>query len=445
MTDSGRVTIVGGGLAGSEAALTCAAHGVAVTLYEMRPLSMTPAHRTGDLAELVCSNSLRSEELTRATGLLKAEARLLGSRLLQIAERVRIPAGVGLVVDRVAFSRAVTEAVENNPLITVVREECASLPSERPLIVATGPLTSRPFAEALRNFLGVDSFLHFFDAVAPLVYASSIDRRIAFEQNRYGKGEGHYLNCPLTEDEYDRFYEALVSAEKHPLEIQGEERYFEACLPIEEIARRGKEALLFGPLKPVGLVDPQTGRRPYAVVQLRQDDVAGELYNMVGFQTNLRYGEQERVFRLIPGLEKAEFARYGKMHLNTYIESPRVLDPDLSLRRDNAVFVCGQLTGAEGYAEAIATGVLAGINAARRLLGEKPLVLPETTALGSLVRYLTHEAHTRFEPMHASFGLLPPLGRRMRKRERYAAYAERALRDLERYLADSVKDGKELV
>lgn len=445
MTGSGRVTIIGGGLAGSEAALTCAAHGVAVTLYEMRPLSMTPAHRTADLAELVCSNSFRSEELTRATGLLKAEARLLGSRLLQIAEQVRIPAGVGLVVDRVAFSRSVTQAVESNPLITIIREECTSLPLERPLIVATGPLTSKPFAEALRDFLGVDNFLHFFDAVAPLVYASSIDRRIAFEQNRYGRGEGHYLNCPLTEEEYDRFYEALVSAEKHPLEIEGEERYFEACLPIEEIARRGKESLLFGPLKPVGLVDPRTGRRPYAVVQLRQDDVVGELYNMVGFQTNLRYGEQERVFRLIPGLEKTEFARYGKMHLNTYIESPRVLDPDLSLRRDNAVFVCGQLTGAEGYTEAIATGVLAGINAARHLLGEKPLILPETIALGSLVRYLTHEAHTRFEPMHASFGLFPPLERRMRKRERYAAYAERALRDLSRYLADFMKNGRELV
>lgn len=430
------VTIVGGGLAGSEAALTCGDLGVPVTLYEMRPSRLTPAHRTGYLAELVCSNSLRSLELTRATGLLKEEARRLGSRLLAIAEQARIPAGTGLVVDRERFARAVTEAVERHPRITLVREELRAVPDDRPLVIATGPLTSEEFFASLARYPSVTGKLHFFDAVAPLVYGETIDRRKAFAQNRYGKGEGEYLNCPLTEEEYERFYRELLAARKHPLEIEGEERYFEACLPIEEIARRGRDALLFGPMKPVGLVDPRTGTRPYAVVQLRRDDVAGELYNIVGFQTNLAYGEQERVFRMIPGLERAEFARFGKMHLNTYFDSPRVLERDLSFRDDRAVFACGQITGAEGYAEAIATGLLAGINAARRARGLETIELPTTTALGSLVAYLADVRHEHFQPMHASFGLLPPLERRLGKRRRYEEYARRALADLDSFLAD---------
>lgn len=432
-----KVTIIGGGLAGSEAALQLAKRRIKVVLYEMRPKKMTEAHRSGLLAELVCSNSFRSTELSRAAGLLKAELNILDSELLKISLKTRVPAGVSLSVDRDAFSNEVTKLLEENPLIEIKREEVTELPDERPLIIATGPLTSKPFLESLKNLLGDDSFLHFFDAVAPLVYADTIDLSKVFFQDRYGKGEGSYINCPMTKEEFENFYREILNAEKHPLKIKGEERYFEACLPIEEMAKRGEKTLLFGPLKPVGIVDPRTGKRPYAVVQLRQDDVAKQLYNMVGFQTNLTYKEQKRIFRMIPGLQNAEFARYGKMHLNSYIESNKLLTPYLSLKNDPSIFFAGQITGSEGYVEAIATGLIAAINVYRLLFSKKPLVLPETTALGSLIRYLTSEKRKgKLEPMHASFGLLPPLEEKLPRKIRYFAYSERAIKDLLKFTSN---------
>lgn len=430
-----KVAIIGGGLSGSEAALQLAKRGISVKLYEMRPKKLTGAHKTGNLAELVCSNSFRSIELTRAAGVLKAELNILDSELLKIAIGSRVPAGVSLSVDRDLFSSAVTKAIEQNPLIELVREEVTEIPAERPLIIASGPLTSKPLLESIKRILGESSVLHFFDAVAPLIYAESIDFKKAFYQDRYGKGEGSYINCPMTKEEFDRFYEALVSAKKHPLKIEGEERYFEACLPIEEMARRGRQTLLFGPLKPVGIIDPRTKERPYGVVQLRQDDVAKQLYNMVGFQTNLTYDEQKRVFRMIPGLENAEFARFGKMHLNAYIESNKVLTPFLSLKSDPDVFFAGQITGSEGYIEAIATGLVASINVYRRLTGKPLVAFPETTMVGSLIKYITDENRKdQLQPMHASFGLLPLLEKKLPKKLRYLAYAERALKDLQEFV-----------
>ncbi len=433
------VTIVGGGISGSEAALQIASRGIEVILYEMRPNKMTPAHRTGLLAELVCSNSFRSTELTRAPGVLKAELELLGSKLLSFARDCSIGAGISLAVDRVQFSERVNKEIESHPLIEVRRKEVVSLPEERPLVIATGPLTSKAFYNSLMDFLGGSDRLYFYDAVAPLIFKDSIDMTKVFKASRYGKGEGTYINCPMNREEFEVFYETLINAEKHPLEIEREEKYFEACLPLEEMARRGKETLLYGPLKPVGLVDPRTGKLPYAVVQLRQDDACGSLFNMVGFQTNLRYREQERVFKIIPGLNRARFARYGKMHLNTYINSPQLLNPDLSFKKDPGIFFCGQITGAEGYIEAMATGLLAGINASLRIRGKETLILPETTITGSLIRYITNTEHTNFQPMHGSFGLLPPLNKKYKKKERFLLYAERALRDLKAFL-ENIKD-----
>lgn len=429
-----RVTIIGGGLAGSEAALQVVRHGIPVCIYEMRPKSLTPAHKTGKFAELVCSNSLRSMELTRAAGVLKAELNILGSELLKAAIKTRVPAGASLAVDRERFSSVVTDWIINHPLVEVVNDEVTEVPEDRPLIIASGPLTSKKLFAALQKHLGDAKLLHFFDAVSPLIYAESVDMDYAFFASRYEKGGDDYINCPLTEEEFDHFYDALINAEKHPLEIEHEEKYFEACLPIEEMARRGRETLLFGPMKPVGIVDPRTGRRPFAVVQLRKDDAAGNLYNIVGFQTNLRYNEQARVLRLIPALKNAEFARYGKMHLNTYIESPRIIDSDLSARNDSELFFAGQITGAEGYIEAIATGLLAGVNAVRVVLKRQTLKLPETTMIGSLTRYLSYERTQEFQPMHASFGLLPPLDRKLPKKIRYYHYAQRAIDSLLLYL-----------
>lgn len=428
--------VIGGGLAGSEAALQLAKRGTRVLLYEMRPEKSTGAHKTGNLAELVCSNSFRSMELTRAAGVLKAELNMLDSELLKIAIKTKIPAGASLAVDRELFSKSVTEKVMSHPLIEVRREEAVEIPDERPLIIATGPLTSEPLLKSITKLIGESSFLHFFDAVSPLVYFESIDLKKVFFQDRYGKGEGSYINCPMNREEFDKFYTALLNAKKHPLKIEGEERYFEACLPVEEMARRGRQTLLFGPMKPVGIVDPRTGKRPYAVVQLRQDDVAKQLYNIVGFQTNLTYDEQKRVFRMIPGLEKAEFARFGKMHLNTYIESNKALTPYLSMRSDEGIFFAGQITGSEGYVEAIATGLVAAINAYRYLEQKTLVALPETTLIGSLIKYLTDSSRKDvLQPMHASFGLLPPLANRLPKRLRYLAYAERSLKNLQEFLA----------
>lgn len=437
-----RLMVIGGGLAGCEAAWQAAQRGVAVDLYEMRPQRQTPAHVSDRLAELVCSNSFGSQLPDRASGLLKAELDLLGSLILACAAETALPAGGALAVGREAFAERVTARIESHPLIRVIREEVTDIPADRPVIVASGPLTSDALASAIARLSG-QGHLYFFDAIAPTVAADSIDMTIAFRASRYGRGaseEGDYLNCPLTQEEYDRFVDALLAAETielRPFEqkMWEDPRFFEGCLPVEVIARRGRQALAFGPMRPVGLIDPRTGRRPYAVVQLRQDDLAGSLYNLVGFQTNLKWSEQRRVFSLIPGLEHAEFLRYGMMHRNTFINSPRLLLPTLQWRTRADLFFAGQLTGVEGYMGNAATGLLAGLNAARLIQGQEPLVLPPTTMLGALCHYVTHAAEQDFQPMKANFGLLPPLDKPIHnKRVRYQAYAERALNDLAAFL-----------
>lgn len=428
----GRLIVVGGGLAGSEAAWQAAERGVEVILYEMRPRKMTPAHVSDRLAELVCSNSLGSDLPDRAPGLLKAELRRLGSLVLACADATRVPAGSALAVDRERFAEEVTRRIEAHPRIRVVRDEVTEIP-DGPTVIATGPLTSEPLTQAIAELTGQE-YLYFYDAMAPIVAADSIDMSIAFRASRYGRGGADYINCPMTEEEYDRFVEALVSAERIPLrDFEREDpRFFEGCLPIEVLAARGRDALAYGPLRPVGLVDPRTGRRPYAVVQLRQDDLAGTLYNMVGFQTNLRYGEQERVFRMIPGLEQAEFVRYGQMHRNTFLNAPLLLEPTMAFRGRPGLFFAGQITGVEGYVGSVGSGWVAGVNAARFILGQEPLVLPRTTMLGALCYYVSHADPKTFQPMKANFGLLPPLSPPVRdKRRRYRAYMERALVDLE--------------
>ena len=426
------ITVVGGGLAGSEAAWQVAERGVGVILYEMRPRKMTPAHVGDRLAELVCSNSLGSNLPDRAAGLLKAELRHLGSLVLACADGTRVPAGGALAVDRELFAAEVTRRVEAHPHIRVVREEVTAIP-DGPAIVATGPLTSDALAEGIAALTGQEH-LYFYDALAPIVAADAIDMSVAFRASRYGRGDADYINCPLTEEEYDRFVEALVAAERIPLHgfEREDARFFEGCLPVEVLAARGRETLAFGPLRPVGLTDPRTGQRPYAVVQLRQDNLAGTLYNLVGFQTNLRYGEQERVFRLIPGLEQAEFVRYGQMHRNTFINAPLLLEPTMGFRNRPGLFFAGQITGVEGYVGSVGSGWVAGVNAARFVLGQEPLALPRTTMLGALCHYVSHAEPDAFQPMKANFGLLPPLSPPVRnKRKRYRAYAERALADLE--------------
>jgi len=430
------ITVVGGGLAGSEAAWQAAERGVEVRLYEMRPHRMTPAHVSGRLAELVCSNSLGSDLPDRAAGLLKAELRYLNSLVLACADESRVPAGGALAVDRERFAAEVTYRVEAHPRIHVVREEVTVIP-EGPAVIATGPLTSDAMAEAIASLTGQEH-LYFYDALAPIVSADSIDMSVAFRASRYGKGDADYINCPMTEGEYERFVEALVTAERIPLhEFEQEDaRFFEGCLPVEVLAARGRDALAFGPLRPVGLTDPRTGKRPYAVVQLRQDNLAGTLYNLVGFQTNLRYGEQERVFRLIPGLERAEFVRYGQMHRNTFINAPLLLEPTMEFRGRPGLFFAGQITGVEGYVGSVGSGWVAGVNAARLALGREMLRLPRTTMLGALCHYVSHTDPEGFQPMKANFGLLPALDPPVRnKRRRYRAYAARALADLELHVA----------
>ncbi len=443
MTD---LIVIGGGLAGCEAAWQAAQRGLRVVLFEMRPGVSSGAHQSAYLAELVCSNSLGSKRMDRAGGLLKEELRRLGSLVLTCAEETALPAGGALAVDREAFARLVTERIEGHPNIRVERAEVRVIPSE-PTIIATGPLTSPALSEAIATLLGSEH-LYFFDAIAPLLYADSINMEIAFRASRYGRGdleEGDYINCPLTREEYEAFVEALIAAERIPLrEFErileegvraGVERYFEGCLPIEVLARRGKEALAYGPMRPVGLKDPRSGKRPYAVVQLRQDNLAATLYNMVGFQTNLTFPEQRRVFRMIPGLEKAEFARYGQMHRNTFIFSPAHLKPTMQFRRRDDLFFAGQITGIEGYAGNIASGFVAGLNAARLLQGEEPIEFPPTTMIGALCYYVTHASEADFQPTKANFGILPPLEdeKYLRdKKQRYQGYVLRALDDLER-------------
>lgn len=429
-----KVVIVGGGLAGSEAAYLLANKGMKVTLFEMRPKKMTPAHKTPYLAELVCSNSFRSNDIKKASGLLKEEMRLLGSLTMQVAEEAKVPAGMALAVDREIFSRRITETISSHPLIEIVREEVTEIPSQRPLIIATGPLTSPSLESSLKELTGSES-LYFYDAAAPIVLKESIDMEKAFEGNRYGKGEGSYINCPLTEEEYEIFYEELVKAERVLPRDFEKEIYFTACQPIESLARQGKQTLLYGPMKPVGLIDPHTGKQPFAVVQLRQDDASARLYNIVGFQTSLKWKEQERVFRLIPALRKAEFVRFGVMHRNTYLNSPKILKPTLEMRRFPGIFLAGQISGVEGYIESAASGIVAALNVFAKLNGYEEVILPPTTALGSLLLYISNEKIKDFQPLHVNFGLLPPLEKKMRKKERYEAYAQRALSDLKAFLA----------
>jgi methylenetetrahydrofolate--tRNA-(uracil-5-)-methyltransferase len=438
MTD---LIVIGGGLAGSEAAYQAAQQGLKVQLYEMRPSAQTGAHQTQDLAELVCSNSLGSNLPDRASGLLKNEVRMLGSMLLECAEIVALPAGGALAVDRELFARLVTERIECHSNIEIIRKEVGDIPASL-CIIASGPLTSSALSRSIAS-LSTEEHLFFFDAIAPVIHADSINMQVAFRASRYDTGEqdeGDYINCPLNREEYYAFVEALLGAERIELRAFEEAiksgvkagHFFEGCLPIEIIAERGLDSLAFGPMRPVGLRDPQTGKRPYAVVQLRQDNLAGSLYNLVGFQTNLKYPEQKRVLRLIPGLEAAEFLRYGQMHRNTFIASPKLLRPTLQHIQRDDLFFAGQITGVEGYMGNIATGLLAGINAARIHRSEEPLTLPPTTMLGALCHYITHSDLKDFQPMKANFGILPPLevGAKIGKRERGKLYAERALADL---------------
>jgi len=430
--------VIGGGLAGTEAAWQAAEAGIDVVLYEMRPQRSTPAHVTGNLAELVCSNSLGSDLPDRAPGLLKNELRRLNSLLIRSAEKASVPAGGALAVDRDRFADEVTAALENHPRIRIVREEVKAIPTT-PCIIASGPLTADSLAQEIAQLAGQE-YLYFYDSIAPVVSGESINMDVAFKASRYGRGEddeGDYINCPLNRDAYERLVEALLTAETIPLhDFEREDpRFFEGCLPVEQIAKRGKDSLAFGPMRPVGIRDPRTGRRPHAVLQLRQDNLAGTLYNMVGFQTNLRYGEQDRIFRLIPGLENAEFIRHGHMHRNTFINAPTLLHPTMQYRQRADLFFAGQITGVEGYVGNIGTGLIAGINAARALRGEPLLSLPPTTMLGALCHYVTHAEPGDFQPMKANYGILPPLESPPRgKRERAQAYSARALADLDAYL-----------
>lgn len=430
------VTVIGGGLAGSEAAWQLAQRGIPVRLLEMRPRRMTPAHHTGALAELVCSNSLKSDDPGTAAGLLKRELEALGSIVVMTARRCAVPAGGALAVDRGRFSHELTTMLQDHPLIEVVREEATSVPSCGPVIVATGPLTSEGFEPALSALVGGDR-LAFFDAAAPVIDASSIDRSVVFAQSRYDKGgSADYLNAPMTRDEYERFAHALLEADRVILKDFETKDLFSACQPIEEVARAGFDAPRFGALKPVGLTDPRTGERPWAVVQLRAENRDATAYNLVGFQTNLTFAEQRRVFSMIPGLGNAEFVRYGVMHRNTFVDAPKLLDSTLALRSEPRVRLAGQVTGTEGYVEAAASGLLAGLNTAAELLDADPVVLPRTTALGALMTYATDPETCDYQPMHVNFGVVPPLESRVRgKRERYAAYAARATSDLQAYLS----------
>jgi methylenetetrahydrofolate--tRNA-(uracil-5-)-methyltransferase len=429
------VVVIGGGLAGSEAAWQAARQGAAVTLFEMRPLTMTPAHRTPLLAELVCSNSLGSNLPDRAPGLLKDELRHLGSVILACADQNAVPAGGALAVGREAFATAVTATVTSHPLITLRREEVRCIPADAVVVIATGPLTSDSLAADMALLAGQEH-LYFYDAMAPIVKVDTIDMSRAFRASRYGRGGADYINCPMSKEEYDRFVDELIAAQTIPLrdfELE-DKRFFEACLPVEVLGSRGRETLAFGPLKPVGLVDPHTGERPYAVVQLRQDNLAGTLYNLVGFQTNLRWSEQKRVFSMIPGLGRAEFVRYGQMHRNTFVNSPALLEPTMECRHRRGLFFGGQITGTEGYVGSTCSGCVAGLNAGRAALGMAPLVFPATTMIGALCHYVARAESDRFQPMKPNFGLLPPIeGDRLRKRQRHQALAARAMSDLRRF------------
>ncbi|WP_437126812.1 FADH(2)-oxidizing methylenetetrahydrofolate--tRNA-(uracil(54)-C(5))-methyltransferase TrmFO [Paenibacillus pabuli] len=435
LTNEQVVTVIGAGLAGTEAAWQIASRGVRVKLYEMRPVVKTPAHHTDKFAELVCSNSLRANGLTNAVGVLKEEMRMLNSLILGAADRNAVPAGGALAVDRDGFSGEITSTLHQHPLIEVVNEELTSLPEDGIVVVATGPLTSPALSEQIKALMG-EEYFYFYDAAAPIIEKDSIDMNKVYLASRYDKGEAAYLNCPMTEEEFDIFYDALITAEVAQLKEFEKEIYFEGCMPIEVMMKRGKQTALFGPMKPVGLINPHTGELPHAVVQLRQDNAAGTLYNLVGFQTHLKWGEQKRVFSLIPGLENAEFVRYGVMHRNTFINSPKLLRPTYQFKERPNLFFAGQMTGVEGYVESAASGLIAGMNAAKAALGQELVVLPVETTLGSMAQYITTADFKHFQPMNANFGLLPKLETKIRnKKEKNEALAQRALDGIARFAA----------
>ncbi len=420
------VNVIGAGLAGSEAAWQIAQAGVPVRLYEMRPVKSTEAHHTENFAELVCSNSLRGNSLANAVGVLKEEMRRLDSVVVTSADETAVPAGGALAVDRDNFSQLITKKVKEHSLVTVIHEEVTELP-EGITVVASGPLTSEPLAKAIQAFNGSDGF-YFYDAAAPIVEKSSIDMDKVYLKSRYDKGEAAYLNCPMNKEEFEAFRDALVTAEVAQLKEFEKEKYFEGCMPIEVMAGRGPKTMLFGPMKPVGLEDPKTGKRPHAVIQLRQDNAAASLYNIVGFQTHLKWGEQKRVFRMIPGLENAEFVRYGVMHRNSFMNSPELLTQTYATKKRPNLFFAGQMTGVEGYVESAASGLVAGLNAANLALGKDAVIFPQETVIGSMAYYITHAEGKHFQPMNANFGLLPELPERIKdKKLRYATLAERAL------------------
>lgn len=428
-----RVTVIGAGLAGSEAAWQIAQAGIKVDLFEMRPKKRSDAHQTDYFAELVCSNSLRGNSLENAVGLLKEEMRRLNSLIVESAYKHQVPAGGALAVDREGFAKKITEKITNHPNIQVHYEEITTIPKEGIVIIATGPLTSEGMAQAIKDVTG-EEYLYFYDAAAPIVLEDSLDYSKVFRASRYNKGDADYLNCPMSEEEYKAFYNELINAETVPLRTFEKEVFFEGCMPVEVMAKRGEQTLLFGPLKPVGLVDPRTEKRSYAVVQLRQDDASGTMYNLVGFQTHLKFGEQKRVFSMIPGLENAEFVRYGVMHRNTYINSPRVLLNTYQLESSKNIFFAGQITGVEGYVESASSGLVAGINAIRLHRGLEPVVFPDETAHGALANYISNREHKKLQPMNINFGLLPKLEVRVKqKRERYQKISERALAVLEAF------------
>ena len=432
------INVIGAGLAGCEAAMQIANRGIEVRLYEMKLKKKTPAHKSDLFGELVCSNSLKAMRVESAAGLLKEEMRRLDSFLMKCADKCAVPAGGALAVDREIFARLVTEGIHNHPNITVIGDEVTSIPTDAVTVIATGPLTSDALASQIEKMFG-DS-LSFFDAAAPIVTAESVDMDYAFCASRYDRGgEDDYINCPMNKEEYEIFYEALVNAERAPLhdfDVMNPKVY-EGCMPVEVLAQRGEGALRFGPMKPVGLVNPRTGHRPWAVLQLRKENTAGSMYNLVGFLTNLKFPEQKRVFSLIPALHKAEFTRYGVMHRNTFLCSPKILDSDFSVKENKNLFFAGQITGVEGYMESAASGIIAGINAANIVLGKKTVVLPDTSMIGALSRYISNPEVKKFQPMGANFGVLPELENRPRdKKERGKAYAERALKDLDNYLCE---------
>lgn len=430
--------VVGGGLAGSEAAWQAARFGARVLLYEMRPQVRTPAHTTDKLAEIVCSNSLKSDEVGTAPYLLKEELRRAGSMLLQVAAETRVPAGAALAVDRELFAARVTERLSSHSNIQIVREEVVEIPEDSQVVIATGPLTSAKLSTAISRLTGADH-LYFYDAISPVVDADTIDRSIAFRAARYDKGGADYLNCPMSEQEYNDFYDALVAAESVPLKEFEQTQYFEACLPIEEMARRGRDTLRYGPMKPVGLVDPRTGRTPYAVVQLRQENLMADSYNLVGFQNHLKFGEQKRVLRMIPGLQQAEFIKFGQIHRNTYIDAPRILNSKLQVKSRPNIYFAGQISGVEGYVESIATGLVAGINAAFAAASREPLQVPRETAIGSLLNYVAHCEVVPYQPANITFALLPPVSSEVKSRvkqkaERKKLQVEIALRSFDGWL-----------